>query len=197
MADSQGNFFKRNLTTLLLSAAVGSLGAITLKDAWDRDQRQQGVLVGIAKADVSASVCAGDVPVPDMTLTFAPLLSVKDQMTEVTAQDWVQGALNKGVRFAFCPLAQGTTSFEIVRDPAGRDLSVLKINKASTDQQQQAAVLQFLKEFSASSVGINHNSRIDADSRLTAHMPGRLPAGTDLSWGVPKAQAMSLRIPAR
>ncbi|QQG36681.1 MAG: hypothetical protein HYS17_02595 [Micavibrio aeruginosavorus] len=183
--------------TILLSTSIGALGWIVLKDAWDKDRQQRTVLEGIAKADVTANVCPGVMAAPDMSLTLAPLLPVKDHMTEATAQDWVRSALNKGVRFAFCPLTEGTTSFEIVRDRVGRDLSVLKISTAATDQQQQAAILQFLKEFNASSVGITHNSRVNADARLTGYMPGRLPAGTDLSWGTPKAQPLSLRIPAR
>lgn len=197
MADTPSNFLKRNLTALVLTTAVGSLAAVVLKDAWDHDQQRQAVLTGIAQADVSTAVCPGVSPAPDLALTMAPLLAVQDRMTEAVAQDWIQGALVKGLSFAFCPLAQGTTSFEMVRDQAGRDLPVLKINSAATDLQQQAAVLQFLKEFNASSVGLSHNNKVEADPRLTGYMPGRLPVGTDLSWGVPKAERLTLTIPAR
>lgn len=197
MANSDNRFLTSGLAALLFSGFIGCLTVVVLKDAWERDRQRATVLNGIMKADVSETVCPGTAPRPDLTLTLAPLLTVQDRMSETVAQDWIKGALAKDLSFAFCPLAQGTTSFEVVRDQAGRDVQVLKLNSEATDLQQQAAVLQFLKEFSASSVGLAHNNKVTADPRLTAAMPGRLPSGTDLSRGVSRAERQVLTIPAR
>lgn len=187
-----------NTSKIAVAAAFGvcALAALSLKSAYD-DERDYGRFIDdVSRADVTPLICASENVPPDLVRTLAPVLHIEDSMTKKTAKEFLRAALDQGLRFALCPLAEATTSYEIIETEQGREQAVIKINTNATSQQQQAAVLQFLKEHAFNSVAPGHNNLITSDPALAGKMPGRMPATmpAKLQYGV---SPLPLNIPVR
>lgn len=168
---------KYNKGKLFATSALIAVGCITgaaIDYAWDKEQKLGQQLDRITQWDVTKVACADSQNPPSLVHTLAPLLFMQDHMTQKTGRDLLQHAQAQKLKFAFCPLAEGTASFEKLADDRGQPLSVLKLNTAASDKEQQAAALQFLKEYQAQRVTYQYNQVVHADAVLQRQMPGRL-----------------------
>lgn len=173
---------KYNKGKLFATSALIAFGCVTgaaLDYTWDKEQKLRQQIDRIAQLDVTKVACADSQNPPSLVHTLSPLLFMQDQMTQKTGNDLLKHAQGQKLTFAFCPLAEGTASFESMLDEKGKPLSVLKLNTAASDKEQQAAVLQFLKEYQAKRVTYQYNQVVHADALLQRQMPGRLAPETD------------------
>ncbi len=173
---------KYNKGKLFATSALIAIGCVTgaaLDYAWDKEQKLGQQIDRISQLDVTKVACADSQNPPSLVHTLSPLLFMQDQMTQKTGNDLLQHAQGQKLKFAFCPLAEGTASFEKLLDDKGNAVSVLKLNAASSDKEQQAAALQFLKEYQAKRVTYQYNQVVHADAVLQRQMPGRLATEID------------------
>lgn len=197
MSNHFKNFMRENLTGILLGLGATGFAGLVLHDTWETEQERHALLDKIAAADVTKAICPSEKPPTDLLLTLSPLLEMEDRTTHKSAEDFLHHVITHGISFAFCPVAQGTTSFEVAPDSRGQYVSVLKISDQATAQQQQAAVLQFLKEYKSASVSIHYNNVVQADPGLTRVMPGRLPTGTNVKDHDLGQYGLTLNVPFR
>ncbi|MFN3826666.1 MAG: hypothetical protein ACK4NR_03470 [Micavibrio sp.] len=186
---------EKGISTYLVTGSLVGIFALAgwgFKEAYDKEQDYKTLLDRLNKADVTQQICPDAKRGPEaLALTIAPVMKVQDMATDKTVKQWTEAALDKGMRFAFCPLAQGTTSYEVIGEKA-----VLKLDAAATSQQQQAALLQFFKEWSAGVATPDYNPRVEADQALANRMPGRMPDMKRIG-GYDKRDVVRMNIPLR
>jgi hypothetical protein len=146
MREGFKNFLKKEGFNLLLSTGITAVIGAAMYSTWKEEQQKNAFLEKIAQADVTAKICPSDKPVISLTHTLVPIMGIEDRMLRKKGADMLRHATDDGIRFAFCPLAEGTTSFEAGAGTADGTAPVLKINDAATAQEQQAAILQFLNK---------------------------------------------------
>lgn len=168
-----------------------------MHDKWEAANERLALIDRISQSDVTAQVCPSEKPHTDIALTVASLLEMEGRSLHLDGENFLRHTDKHGIRFAFCPLAAGTTSFEVARGGDDKLISVLKINEAVTSQAQQAAILQFLKEYKSGNVSLHYNAVVTADSDLTQASPGRLSAGTDFKHHDLGQYRKTLQIPYR
>lgn len=172
-------YYKSKLYATTALVAFGCVAGLSINRAWMDEQKRAQQIDHLAQLDVTKTACMDSANPPSLAHTLAPLLFMQDAMTQKTGNDLLRHAQARKLTFAFCPLAQGTASFEKIQDKNGHDVLVLKLNTASSDKEQQAAVLQFLKEYQAGRVSYQYNHVVQADTALQQQMPGRLAPETD------------------
>lgn len=177
--------------------AAGCVAGAAFDHAWEKEQKLNQQIDRMTQMDVTATVCADSANPPSLAHTLSPLLFMKDRMTEKTGGALLHHAHAQKIKFAFCPLAEGTASFESVPVSGGQSLSVLKLNTAASDKAQQAAALQFLKEYQDRRVTHQYNQVVHADATLQRQMPGRLSAETDPKNAPLRRFEQGYSIPAR
>lgn len=198
MREGFKNFLKRDGLNFLLGTGMMAVVGAAMYSTWKEDQQKDAFLEKIAQADVTAKLCPSDKPVTSLTHTLVPIMGIEDRMLQKRGADMLRHATDDGIRFAFCPLAEGTTSFEAGPGTAAGAFPVLKINDAATAQEQQAAILQFLKEYQTGRVSTRYNAIVKADAGLTRVMSGRLPQELDphdYKWG--GESLVKISIPSR
>ena len=172
-------FLKENRYGVLMGTALSMIAGIVLHATWKDDQERRAFIDRIEQSDVTAKVCPSDKPVTSLAHTLAPILDIRDRMTQKSGGDMLRKAMDNGVTFAFCVLAEGSTSYEGGTKAVAPVSPVLKINDAVTAQEQQASILQFLKEYQNGRVSPHYNAVVKADAGLIRAMPGRLPPEMD------------------
>lgn len=197
MSNSLTRFIDRNRIGMIITAGIGAGLVFVSHDKWEISKERQVLIRRIAQADVTAQVCPSAKPPTDIVLTMAPLLEMEDHILHKRVEDFLYDTDRQGIRFAFCPLALGTTLFDVVRGVDSSPLTVLKINDAATSQEQQAAIMQFLKEYKLGNVGLYYNAVVRADPELVKAMPGRLAPGTDVKRHDLRQYGHTLQIPHR
>ncbi len=197
MSEGLKDFFSKHVYGIALGGGLMAVTGIVLHSAWQADQEYKTFVSQMGQSDVTAKVCPSDKPVTSLTHTLVPVLDIEDRILQKNVEDMLRRATKDGVTFAFCTLAEGTTSFEAGLVTDQKVFPVLKINNAATGQEQQAAILQFLKEYETGRVSTRYNAVVKADGGLARIMPGRLPEGEDaVSYKKPPYPAIII-IPAR
>ncbi len=180
MLEGLAGYLKKKAPGFLLGSGLLTIVGVALHGSWKEDQAHTAFIDKIERSDVTAWVCPSDKPATSLTRTLVPLLGIEDSTTQKSGKELLQHATKDGVTFAFCTLAEGTTSFEPGVDTETKVFPVLKINDDATAQEQQAAILQFLKEYQGVRVSTRYNAVVKADADLTRIMPGRVPFETDV-----------------
>ena len=161
----------RALAAGAVSAVLAIVGYQTYEDIKAENERQS-LLNRIHFPDAVPEVCPSQVSSGQLTRTLAPLLDLQDAETGLRGQTLIAHALNRGVDFVVCSNLDTTTA---VFEKHANGYAI-RLNAKSNDLQQQAAVLQLMKEFyntGASYAGASGQS-VMADANLTRAMPGRI-----------------------
>jgi|GEM_PF-3219152 hypothetical protein len=165
-------------------AAVLTIAGYQVSEDLKAENAREELIERISNADVKDQTCPEFVrrgtervafeSSPDLARTLAPLLDVRDVQTGLTGEKLITHALDQGVRFATCSDMSATAAFAKPATDASFSKPVIKLNVQATDLQQQAAVLQLMKEFYNAGEVVESHVAVTADANLTRYMPGRV-----------------------
>lgn len=186
--------------------AVLAIAGYEISDGYKAEVEREELIERISNADVKDQTCpefvrtgiarAAYVASPDMARTLAPLLDVLDVQTGLTGQKLITNVLDQGIRFAVCRDMSATAAFEKPVTDHAFSKPVIKLNAQATDLQQQAAVLQLMKEFYNAGEVVESQAAVTADPSLTRYMPGRVLEEADVSDHV-RARASEHGLPVK
>lgn len=165
-------------------ATVLSIAGYQINEDLKAENAREELIERISNADVKDQTCpefvhngngrvAFEVS-PDLARTLAPLLDVRDVQTGLTGEKLITNALDQGVGFAVCRNMSATAAFEEPATGPAFSKPIIKLSVQATDMQQQAAVLQLMKEFYNAGKVVESQATVTADAHLTRYMPGRI-----------------------